>query len=79
MNTITFTKTVKDSLEFSTLNYPTLIKHINTKLSEVKIKVNPLDKRPIQIRSVHQHPSNNLVLYTTTSPQAKALRAQSMD
>lgn len=79
MNTVTLAQAVKGGLEFASLSYPTLITTINAKLSEANIKANPLDERPIQIRSVHRHPSNDLVLYTTTALQAEALRTQGDD
>lgn len=79
LNTVTLTQSIKGGLELAGLNYPTLIANINAKLSEAKIKVNHLDERPIQVRSVHRHPSNDLVLYTTTALQAEALRAQGDD
>lgn len=75
-NTIMLVQSVKDGKEFGSVNYPTLIATINSKLTEAKIKVNMSDVKTIQIRSVHQHPSNNLVLYTTTPAQADTLRAQ---
>lgn len=41
------------------------------------IKLKPTDTKPIQIHSFHRHPLNDLVLYTTSQEQAKALHAQS--
>lgn len=76
MNTLTLAQTTKDGIELATLNYPTLIASINQKLAEAMIKTNQSDEKPISIRSVHRHPSNDLVLYTTTAAQADALRAQ---
>lgn len=58
------------------VNYPTLIANINSKLAEAGIKENPSDEKTIKIRSVHRHPSNDLVIYTTTSEQAGVLRDQ---
>lgn len=58
------------------MNYPTLISTINNRLAELLIKEKPTDAKPISIRSVHRHPSNNIVLYTTTAAQAEALRNQ---
>lgn len=75
-NTVTLAQSVKDGKELASINYPTLIGLINTKLGEAKVKVSPSDDKPIQIRSVHRHPSNDLVLYTTTPQQAEALRRQ---
>lgn len=76
-NTVTLTQTVKNGLELTAINYPTLIGLINTKLKEANMKVTPTDEKPVQIRSVHRHPSNDLVLYTTTPQQADTLRLQS--
>lgn len=76
-NTVTLTQTVKNGLELTAINYPTLIGLINTKLKEANVKVTPTDEKPVQIRSVHRHPSNDLVLYTTTPQQADTLRLQS--
>lgn len=75
-NTITLVQAVKDGKELATENYPTIITRINAKLTEAMIKLSPTDPKPIQIRSVHRHPSNDLVLYTTTPEQAEALRRQ---
>lgn len=63
--------------ELALVNYPSLIGLINTKLNEAKVKALPSDEKPVQIRSVHRHPFNDLVLYTTTPQQAEALRRQS--
>lgn len=57
-------------------NLPSLIALINKKLKEANVKEKPADKKHIQIRSVHRHPSNDLVLYTMTPRQAKVLRDQ---
>lgn len=58
------------------MTYPAVITKLNTILSTLNIKDNPTDAKPIQIRSVHRHPSNNLVLYTTTPQQADTLHQQ---
>lgn len=76
MNTITLAQSVKDGKELASLNYPTLITTINRRLADLSIKVNQSDTKPIAIWSVHRHPSNNLVLYTTTSDQEDALIEQ---
>lgn len=60
----------------TTPNYPTLIALINSKPKDANMKFKPTDEKPIQIRSVHHHPSKDLVLYTTTFQQANALRDQ---
>lgn len=57
--------------------YPTVITTINNLLTLLNIRENPLDTRAIQMRSVHRHPSNDLVLYTTTANQADKLRQRS--
>lgn len=75
-NTITIAQRDREGKELSTLNYPTLIAMINKKLTEANVKGVKADQKAIQIRSVHRHPSNNLVLYTTTPQQADALRRQ---
>lgn len=69
-NTITLAQSDKDGNELLTLNYPTLITLINKKLTEANVKEKPTDLKPVQIRSVHRHPSNNIILYTTTPQQA---------
>lgn len=56
--------------------YPTVITTINAILTTLRIRENPTDDKPIQMRSVHPHPSNDLVLYTTTTSQAETLRQQ---
>lgn len=53
---------VKDGTKFALLNYPTLILNINTELLEAIMKKKPTDKKPIWIRSVQHHPSNDLVV-----------------
>lgn len=53
-----------------------MITTINNLLASLQIKENSSDVKPIQIRSVHRHPSNDLVLYTTTPSQAESLRQQ---
>lgn len=75
-NTITLIQNEKDGKVLSNINYPTLITLINAKLTEAAVKEKPTDLKPIQIRSVHRHPSNDLVLYTTTPQQADAIRKQ---
>lgn len=76
MNTLTLAQTVKEGKEFANTNYPTLITTINNKIAEAMIKEKPSDERTIRIRSVHRHPSNDLVVYTTTATQAEILREQ---
>lgn len=77
VNTLTLSQADKDGLELANLNYPSLISFINTKLTAANVKVNATDEKAIQIRSVHRHPSNDIVLYTTTPQQAEALRNKS--
>lgn len=76
-NTVTLAQKTKDGTELSNVNYPTLIGLINTKLREANVKATPSDEKHVQIRSVHRHPSNDLVLYTTTPQHADTLRKQS--
>lgn len=73
-NKVTLTQVAKGGKVLATENYPTLITLINTKLAEVLIKEKPTNDRAIKIRLVHRHPSNNLVIYTTTAAHADALR-----
>lgn len=73
-NTLTLAQTVKDGKVLANMNYPTLITSINSKLAEAGIKEKPDNDKPIRIRSVHRHPSNDLVVYTTTAAQANILR-----
>lgn len=75
-NTITLTQSEREGNELLSMNYATLIALINSKLTEACIKEKTADPKPIQIQSVHRHPSNNQVLYTTTPQQAKELRRQ---
>lgn len=75
-NTITLAQSDKEGTELKNINYPTLITLVNSKLAEANIKENVGDQKPIQIRSVHRHPSNDVVLYTTTPHQAETLRRQ---
>lgn len=58
----------------ASMSYPALIIAINNILTSLNIKESPADVKPIQVRLVHRHPSNDLVLYTTTSNQAEKLR-----
>lgn len=76
LNTFTLVQSTKDGKALASENYPTLITTINQKLADLKNKVSPSGEKTISIRSVHRHPSNDLVLYTTTSAQADALKAQ---
>lgn len=76
MNTLTLTQIDKEGKALAEVNYPTLITSINSKLAEAGIKELPTDAKAIRIRSVHRHPSNDLVLYTTTAEQATVLRDQ---
>lgn len=75
-NAVKLAQTVEQGTELATLSYPALILKINNILATNKIKETPSDTRPIQVRSVHRHPSNDLVLYTTNAEQAKELRKQ---
>lgn len=75
-NTVTLVQSNKGGKELSSVNYPTLITMINAKLTEANIKEKTTDTKSIQVRSVHRHPSNDLVIYTTTSQQAEELRKQ---
>lgn len=75
-NTVTLVQRDKEGTVLSAVNYPTLITLINSKLTEANVKEKPTDVKPIQVRSVHRHPSNDLVIYTTTSQQADELRKQ---
>lgn len=76
MNTITLVQSVKDGKALSSINYPSLIATINAKIAEAAVKEKPADEKPIRIRSVHQYPSNDIVIYTTTPSQAEILREQ---
>lgn len=76
LKTLTLAQTCKDGKVLASMNCPTLIAKINTTLAEVGIKETPSDDKAIRIRSVHRHPSNDLVIYTTTTNQATALRDQ---
>lgn len=58
-------------------NLPTVIISLNAVLTAADIKENQDDPRPIQVRSAHRHPSNDLIVYTTTANQADRLRDQS--
>ena len=62
--------------EMASMTYQTVITTINTILASLNVKEKQTDVKPIQIRSVHRHPSNDLVLYTTTPSQADVLRQQ---
>lgn len=52
-NTVTLTQSVKEGTELLSLNYPSLIALVNTKLTEANIKENTTDQKPIQVRSAH--------------------------
>lgn len=73
-NNLTLTQANKDDPVLTTTNYPTLIALVNAKLAEANVKEKPTDSKSIQIRSVHRHTSNYVVLYTTTPHQADLLR-----
>lgn len=75
-NTVTLTQDEKEGTALSGINYPSLIAMINSKLAEAVVKETPSDPKPIQVRLVHRHPSNDVVIYTTTPQQAEALRRQ---
>lgn len=75
-NTVTLTQCDTDGKELSTLNYPTLISLINSKLTKANVKEKPTDPKPIQVRPVHRHPSNDVVIYTTMAQQAESIRKQ---
>lgn len=75
-NTVKLAQSVDGGSELASMSYPTLITTVNKLLGSLHIKENPTDTKAIQIRSVHQHPSNDLVLYTTTPNQADRLRQQ---
>lgn len=61
-NTLTLSQSDKEGSVLTNINYPTLIALINSKLTEANIKEKTSNQKPIQIRSVHRHPSNNVVL-----------------
>lgn len=73
-NTITLVQSEKDGSKLGLYNYPSLIALINSKLTEANIKEKASDAKPLQICLVHRHPSNNVVIYTTTPQQAEAIR-----
>lgn len=75
-NTVKLAQSVDGGSELASMSYPTLITTVNKLLGSLHIKENPTDTKAIQIRLVHQHPSNDLVLYTTTPNQADRLRQQ---
>lgn len=75
-NTVKLAQSVDGGSELASMSYPTLITTVNKLLGSLHIKENPTDTKAIQIRSVHRHPSNDLVLYTTTPNQADRLRQQ---
>lgn len=77
VNSLTLTQVDKEGMELANLNYPSLISFINTKLAAANIKVTATDEKSIQIRSVHRHPSRDIVIYTTTPQQAEVLRNKS--
>lgn len=74
-NSITIVQAQPGGLELANLSYPALITKFNAQLALSNIKENATDSKSIQIRSIHRHPSNDLVLYTTSPKQADALRA----
>lgn len=76
-NTVKLAQTVDGGTELASMPYPTVITTINNLLTSLNIKEHWSDAKAIQIRSVHRHPSNDLVLYTTTASQADRLRQQS--
>lgn len=76
-NSLTIVQEKQGGKELTSLTYPALIVKINNQLVASGIKENPQDTKTIQIRSVHRHPSNDIVLYTTTAKQAETLRATS--
>lgn len=49
MNTLTLAQSAKEGKELSSLNYPTLIATINTKLAEAGINEDPANSKAIQI------------------------------
>lgn len=73
MNKLTLTHTSKDGKVLASVKYPTLIATINNKLAKAGIKESPKNEKAIRICSVHCHPSNNLVVYTTTASQSTIL------
>lgn len=75
-NAVKLAQVAEGGSELAQLTYPSIITLINKILSAHNIKENPADQKTIQIRSVHQNPSNDLVLYTTTPGQAESLRQQ---
>lgn len=75
-NNLTLTQADREEPVLTTPSYPTLIALVNAKLAEANVKENPTDAKRIQIRSVHRHPSNDVVLYATTPQQADLLRKQ---
>lgn len=77
VNTLTLAQVDKEGQELANLNYPPLISLINTKLAAANIKTTATDEKAIQVRSVHRHPSRDIVIYTTTPQQAEILRNRS--
>lgn len=71
---LTLIQSNKEEPVLTTPNYPTLIALVNAKLAEASVKEKSTDAKSIQVRSVHRHPSNDVVLYTTTPHQADILR-----
>lgn len=76
-NSLTIVREKPGGTELSSLSYPALIMKLNNQLSSSGIKENPQDLKAIQVRSVHHHPSNDIILYTTTAKQADVLRTTS--
>lgn len=74
-NAITIVQAQPGGTELAGLSYPALITKFNAQLALSSVKENPTDSKPIQIRSIHRHPSNDIVPYTTSAKQADALRA----
>lgn len=76
-NAVKLAQTVEGGTELASMTYPVLITTVNNLLASLNIKENASDTKSIQVRSVHRHPSNNLVLYTTTPGQADTLLQRS--
>lgn len=76
-NSVLIVQTTPGGTELASLSYPAIMSMINVQLALSGIKENPTDPKAIQIRSVHHHPSNNIVLYTKSAKQANALRTTS--
>lgn len=76
-NPVTIVQSTMGGIKLTNLSYPALITKTNIQLQTSGVKENTSDLKTIQVGLVHQHPSNDLVLYTTTAKQAEALRATS--